>query len=393
MRQSANTVLRVQRQSQHLRHIETNLAPEELPTERHAQKHAPADNGQAEAAELHISSARIQDLGKQLLQISRRQNKVLHIRTQLTFERQNLRYARTFEYESLQRLINTLQTALTGDSLQYRPENLAKLYHQCEADKAALEAKENQVTSLQNDLDVLEFRSLNKERRLAISCLELQGICAIEPTDETSDTSRRASTHVPSLLARYYDRKGDVGIQIERLDDLDEIYVEEKVRRDFLADQEQTLADSWTDFVLEYENKRRDILHALHGAREDVKLLEATCREFGVVIPTKPRSVSQSVSDQDFDANLLPTLTATADLPQRSKWSRDPDVAGCMLPRNAPKDVDSEVFAWLQGVSGDPIKSPALAMESLGIASKSNVGPEFEREVSGHHRSYSESDV
>ena len=141
-----------------------------------------------------------QRLSRQLLRISCQRNRASRIRSQIAFERKNLCYARDFEYESIQQFMGVLQDADASQTLNTRNVELRHLHHQCERDRAAFEAKNPRVTTLQTDLAVVEFQLMQTEQRVALPSEDAFRMSGTAPTDYTSEDSHKSSTDTPSVL-------------------------------------------------------------------------------------------------------------------------------------------------------------------------------------------------
>lgn len=347
---------------------------------------------------------------KALLRFSRRRDKVLQIRSQLAFEQHNLRHARSFEYESIQQLLdafqNALQDAAVNSKFNDKHGELDALYRQCESDRAVLNANEMRITSLQTDLDVLEYRLMKKENEFALTTLKEAELNISGSIDDITDNSGNTSTDIPSLLGQYYDRKGDVGVQLERLDDLEDSYLEERERHDFLTDQGEMSIDSESVLRLRYEEQRQQILHELEAAQQDVHALEIACREAGIPIEARSRSGAEAAATSESHGGLVdifndtrsssggpvPTPIATLPIAHLSKWSRGGDEAAQIMPRAMSREVSKEVLAWLDDVAAGSPTLPHFGIEGLDLASALTIheqSPTRKATQNWHCRSYS----
>ena len=196
--------------------------------------------------------------------------------------------------------MQAMQDVVANRSFDAKYEELCELQERCQNDRTALQVREALVASLHSELGSREYRLMTEEQDYAAAEL-----CTLEvDLTELSDHSlmsdcQKASSDVPSLLERYYDRKGDIGIQFERLNELDEVQYEEAVHRDFIADRgelPQTLDD---EFILKYEERRQHILSELAAAQKDAEQLAQACMDAGIHPRKKPDISSVGTEGND----------------------------------------------------------------------------------------------
>ena len=340
--------------------------------------------------------------GRHLWRIARQREKILQTRSQLAFEQKNLQYANGFEHESIQQLMDVVQDAVLNRTMDIRFEELNALYDRCQNDRASMRAKESQVLSLQADLDVLEYRLMEKEREFALSHLG-HNIDAIGSSGDASTDSPSTSTDVPSLLERYYDRKGEVGVQLERLHELEDSYQEEKIHRDIMADRDEPVFGTEEELRLRYEKQRQHILDRLAAARWDAHDLEVVCHSTGLL--RKPPMADPSGNADAHTVNSWNLVGAS-----HSPSTPDPGAAHEILnlnsstmirgenklfntiPRQRSKDSSTDVLHWLQDIctespsGGLPSVWQHPDIEALDLASATSPTPEARRRSNSDRR-------
>ena len=337
-----------------------------------------------------IHSGRV--LARRLWQISCRRDKILEVRSQLAFEQQNLEYASGFEHESIQQLMEFLQDAVRNGKLETRCTELSALYDQCQDDRASRRAKELQISSLRADLAILEYRLMEKERELALYLGNNLNAIALSEDASTDPTS--PSTDVPSLLEKYYDRKGDIGIQIERLQELKDRHREEKIHRDFMADRDEPTNDTDEEFRLRYEEQRQHILDTLAAARWDVHELQVACEGAGLLIKPESTDAFANLEAHTLDSRGVLDASRSPSIPHPGtdcgighlspsiKMRRTRDLFDSMPQQSSP-DLSRGVVQWLEDVcTASPSRSSPsmwqhLDMEALDLASGNIQTPEI----------------
>ena len=219
----------------------------------------------------------------------------LQLRSKLDFEQQKLRDVRCFERESRKALVAALNPC-SG--------NLHDLATQCERDFAEVEAQETVTTQLQNEVSNLEFRLMAEEQSLVVIIPLLLpkvgvNVADIGNAEGALSVSEEALTEIPSLLERYYDRKGDIGIYCERLQNLREDYLEASETRELLNDQGQASEISEEEFQRIYGFQRLHIVSELEAAKHDAQILAQQCMDAGIRIETnRPASSTGAESSE-----------------------------------------------------------------------------------------------
>ena len=101
-----------------------------------------------------------------------------------------------------------------------------------------------------------------------------------------SVTTDDSSSDLPPLLAEYFDRKGDVGIHYERLQEHDFYHQEALTERTRVRKRGCFVDVPDHQFDQSYQDRRNLIIRDLRVAEADVDALALRCREAGIDIDT-----------------------------------------------------------------------------------------------------------
>lgn len=167
-------------------------------------------------------------------------------------------------------------------------------------DHESAQRQQEKLSGLGYRISRMEFRLEQKEGKL-IKGLESLGHVlspshSVPSSGSLSDSERHNDVpvvpNIPLILAQYFDRKGDVGIFQERLQDLDSYHEEGQLTRDMLTERGDDLDVPDDQFRSEYLERRREILQDLESAEVDAEQLRTRCVELGY--PTVPHNASKS---------------------------------------------------------------------------------------------------
>lgn len=195
------------------------------------------------------------------------------------------------------------------------------LFEQYRIDSEALIAAEANLSALTDDLSILEYelcnllKVLRQQLRSIDFTASLHSALAqldLEPTD-SSQRASRAGTETPSLIAEYFDQRGDVGVYQERLQEVEYMYYEGLVERELIAERGDALDVSDAQFQETYELRRKKLHEEIRTAEEKAAMLADRCREENL--------------DIDKYRRAGPSLRATSTLGQPNSVS-DPHTTG-----------------------------------------------------------------
>ncbi|KAK5696196.1 RasGAP protein [Elasticomyces elasticus] len=197
----------------------------------------------------------------------------------------------------------------------------------------ALREQEEASWGQRNQLSSLEFGLRDQEQALVEVAAHLTdvGKARLENSDADAQSDYAVpatASDTPSILTRYFDRKGDIHLHKERLQRLEERTEKERLQRNYLQDQERRdeLTGSDDEFEDDYQRQRLVYLTAIHAAERDSEELAAQCKArdldtSGVKPPHSGHSISagtpatstdtQSIALADDDYNTpIPAVTA-----------------------------------------------------------------------------------
>ncbi|KAK5682112.1 RasGAP protein [Elasticomyces elasticus] len=279
------------RQRQHL----DSHAPLPLPQRSSMFSHStpPSSGGQAEVGlrdrELRMSSGQhAQDPS-----MNRDPRAELHARKlrrsieRIARQRGNIDNAQRELHTTRQTLSNVterLVSAVAQVSELPEVQEMSAIFEEFKGEMDALREQEQASWGNRNHLTALEFALRGQEQALAEAAAHLTDVHKARfensDADAQSDHSIPATvSDTPSILTRYFGRKGDIHLQKERLQRLEEKTAKERLRRNYLQDQERRdeLTVSDDEFEDDYQRQRLVYLTAIEDAERDSAELAAQC--------------------------------------------------------------------------------------------------------------------
>jgi hypothetical protein len=166
-----------------------------------------------------------------------------------------------------------------------------------------------------------------------------------------------ARSETPPLLAQYYDRKGDIGIFRERLQELEYHYQEELDERDIAIERGDPLDVSEEQFNKNYELQREAIIFDLTQAENDAQTLAQRCRAEGLEITER-----RPDSSEEAALSPLQALPDAREVQMSAKHRPDSSASTTSGDYLSPRGR-IRVRGWLATLS-DP-GTPALPAEDL----------------------------
>ena len=228
---------------------------------------------------------------------------------------------------------------------------------------------EAEFTESLDMMSSLEFRLNEKQKRLRDDLRDrerstqlVQQIVAETQVPLHTPASLRPTSDIPPIVERYFDRRGDVGVWMEREDELQEAWAEGLAERAFIADRGDPLEVTDEEFNDRYEQRLEHIKEELELARKDAEGLEMLCREAGHNVEayrTTRRSESASDLSERRTASYSYTFQAIPEIDLDAGASQE-------SARQPARRIDS----WLRtvdlsdtGVTEDPVM-PASAPQT-----------------------------
>ena len=203
------------------------------------------------------------------------------------------------------------------------PQNILALFAQYDQDYHALWHQEDTVTQQMDELSNLEYHLQNKQKTIQ-QTMKSPTFAAhlraemLEPSLATSELSSRpkSRSNTPSLVAEYFDKAGDVGIQRERLEELDFSHMEGLQERDFVKERGDQLEVSDEQFVENYNARREEIQQDLEVAQAEAERLRARCTREGLDIKIHRTAAAPSGVSSSPPASELPDTNLMSSVPR-----------------------------------------------------------------------------
>ncbi|KAK3636178.1 hypothetical protein LTR56_014341 [Elasticomyces elasticus] len=280
-------------------------------------------------------------------------DRVLHRRTQLEYQTDSWFRNHKFLDESAEALSAAINATDSHNATQAQLEKIDELRVQYHGDYDSIQSQSRILRSLQSNLSNLEFTLKAKESTLLHIIQTAAGPLASNTSgsdshDAYTATSIKSNTHI--LLRQYYDRKGDEGIYMERLQEHDIFYSEGIVEREMVRDRGDPLPLGDEQYEREFRDQRDIILKDLATAQADVANLRAQCEAIGLDTEVTP----QGLHDEEGSS---PDSAAYDDMPP-------PMIRGDLLQGVADRESfdnrpsadarDHNIGEWLQTVSAEP---------------------------------------
>ena len=371
------------------------------PSSRRAQsalQPQPLDNAIVSEAVESLKAPSIQALLQSALShqghVSLLRDKLLQVRAELNGERGRLNGIRRICRESLEAIDQSLRARELSADPTTTGSLFAELHLAWRENEIIKEAQEDKVKEVESKSSRLEFKIISKEKlaHLAIRSLFLSlgyDTSDILQPQSLISGSERALSDTPSLLQRFFVRKGDVSIYLERLQELEATHHEILERRAFLAergDQEDSLPADDVDFLATYEEQHRFLTEELERAEEDSLELERKCQDAGypIAFHAEPESertesaLSEDMPELPMSPERMRTELSSAPIAapaqrvrrasERMTGKSEPITHLSAAAARVPKQRQ-DVQKWLSTVSDDPELPVPRSQESEEFAS------------------------
>lgn len=199
------------------------------------------------------------------------------------------------------------------------------VYRRFREDAEAARTQEDKAIRLGDELSNLEY-----QHGLALEALqnrisaknfvsELKSDIMQIPVASSEGSNKSSEAEIPSIVAQYFNVKGDVGIYQERLQECEYAHLEGLTEREFLRERGDTVSPSDDEFEENYQARRNEIVQDLRAAEADSEILRQRCVDAGLDPDHYRHSRSAHLyspqeSDQAISEFDLPPL-ATQDIP------------------------------------------------------------------------------
>ncbi|KAK4561244.1 hypothetical protein LTR86_004561 [Recurvomyces mirabilis] len=224
----------------------------------------------------------------------------LSLRAQAQNEQDALKRMHEFLMESVGKLVELVSSP---DHDGTRGDATTKAWAQYRDDVALLEATNARLAALQSKLGALEYRLVNMRSGFVEAYRIVQSeLPSTLFADDSSQSSKPQSVRstTPTLLRKYYDRRGDEGIYHDRLMELDDFYHDGRITREMLRDQGHQLDLTDEEFDAQYKEQYDNIMVQLESAKADADGLAVDCGAAGIMIPSataRPPSFAATSSE------------------------------------------------------------------------------------------------
>jgi hypothetical protein len=320
-------------------------------------------------------------------QLSRRRTELLTFRAHFQNEQNGLAQLREFDVTSRKAVVEALSLNVDRGTLADDLEMIKALHQKSLVAYHDLTKAENELNRLRNRLSNLEYKYGKREEE--INCLIFHRLAKDETShnggsesmlDDLDSGNQTESEQMPSLLVEYYDKAGDVGIEWDRLQELDAEHHKHTIEREQDFAEGGSLVPTEHDFRDQYLADRTGIVRRLLQAKDDARGLRLQCQELGY-------SIQDDESNRDMDENDLLIGTTALD------WSRN--VNSIKTPGHdrllqmfllGEANNEQRMDDWLKGnaitqtttstTRHTPLRESRQAYSEIGLETRSGIGPE-----------------
>jgi hypothetical protein len=340
--------------------------------------------------------------------LRRRRTDLLTLRAEFRNEQSLLAQLREFDTHTRQSVVEALAIAFDRGTFADNLEIIKELQEKSLVAHTNLTRAEKSYNKLRFRLSGLEYHFGKKEEKLnsLISKHKLDddddgelfdSQIPITTMDDLDSANQSESEYMPSLLAVYYDKAGDVGIEWERLQELDSEHRKNSILRDRGVVEGRGPIPSEQDFTSKYLDERAMIVRRYLQAKADARDLRRQCEE-------REYSIQDEGSNRDL--NDYDISIGATDL-ERGKYTDPEAVSGndrlLQIFLLGEVNRSQRMDAWLKGsvhpqttaaiMSRTPLWESRQAYSEIGhqvepetpiLLAQSDTGldPRVEREVS-----------
>lgn len=231
--------------------------------------------------------------------------------------------------------------------------NINELFERYLDDFESLAKQEELEKKLMEDLSSREFhleelhQAISKDMHSSRFAAELRTEMLQESLPSSDSSSRTSSEEsLPPPVEQYFDLQGNIGIYLERLQDLDYEHQEGLQEREFVRDRGDELEISDEEFESNYKVQRAKIESDLNGARYQIAVVAERCKQAGLDpeiyrnAAQSPHSMSPVPSGRRAPTGLPKQVKEPASRPPLSPTGRGPS--------------SLEIEGWLRDVPDNP---------------------------------------
>lgn len=313
-------------------------------------------SGNKRARDEGIDDDVLAPIQKKLRRIAQQSDHVLLKLYQLQHEEQTLASCGNFVELSAEEFVRTIPAVLEGVENDSHRSELESSRSRLEADIAIFKEKSSSVQGFRNEVTQGESRLKGRIERLAkllrntpltLHLRNMEELRATQSNTESNTSSAHSSSesNTPTILAQYFDKKGDIGILQERLGELEYSFQEALLQRDLVQDRGEEVDVSDEKYYENHLRERRGILDDLERAERETFELAQKCRELGLEITGHIRNASSTGASENADASprgLFSRPAASLPIIQRRGYGN--------RPLHLDHQAQSRVQNWLSSV-------------------------------------------
>jgi hypothetical protein len=254
------------------------------------------------------SCPRCRDILRIQKHLRRRRTELLTLRAHFRNEQSLLAQIREFDTNTRQSVVDALSIAVDRGSLADDLEMIKTLQQKSLIAHDNLNKAEKSYNKLRFRLSGLEYHFGKKEEKLNslisqhqlddddddIDDGPLESNVLIATLDDVDSANQSESDYMPSLLAEYYDKAGDVGIEWERLQELDAEYRKNTILRERGVAEGRGSMPPEQEVISKYLDERAKIVRRYLQAKADARGLRRQCEE-------REYSIQDDGSNRDMD--------------------------------------------------------------------------------------------
>ncbi|KAF2159650.1 hypothetical protein M409DRAFT_60583 [Zasmidium cellare ATCC 36951] len=289
----------------------SNPAPDAAITD----ENAPQDANIAGLDQKDSKEVSLEKIHDKLDRLSRRYGKLMQARDEM-LEVQNMEQVewarcadmRRFYLESQQRFMEQAEVLLSAENPAEELERLRQFHRQTQADLNAMNVQADITRNLEDRLSNVYFHLNRRDEAFMESCHDMASLWPMSAASRRQTSGSVAKAISSSLsqwskasggntlhptLEGYYDKAGDVGLIGEELANLDIEYEEARGARLFIAERDDSLSISDSQFEDNYRHAREQIEQRLGRAFQEANELGQRCIDEGLDLTEREKAQSE----------------------------------------------------------------------------------------------------
>ena len=259
------------------------------------------------------------------------QEEVQLLRAQVSYAWQRRLHQRAFLSESQASFMAEIDVVVEAVPNVPGLTKLRDMHVQAKTDEREMEKHRDSSRKLEDELSSMQFRLAEKERALSsdvqrlvglLDEIGLLGLSKVDEQDLRSSGPKDASLDEHPLVRRYYEEMEAARMTQERIDELVSMQSEDRVRRELLLDQDQSLPQSEEDFE---ETFAKAIDESQKTYNEQLQASQIT----------REQCVEEGLLDE---LQVLETAADTMDTAHDLQWASNPGIPSAYVAHQ-PHDL------------------------------------------------------